>query len=297
MGEALLTTASSPRAPAFSSQPQPALRLGSLEVRIASGPADIRAAQALRYQVFFEEMGAQGGSSAEPALDVDAYDHLCDHLLAIHHEPDGSTRVVGTYRLLRQIVAESAHGFYSSGEYDLTNLLLHCPAGQAGAGQLLELGRSCVARGHRNSATIGLLWRGIASYLEQHDIRFMFGCASFHGTDPSVHAAALSYLSHHHLAPEPLRVRAQPDQFVAMGSLPPGAYDQARTARLLPPLLKAYLRVGAMVGEGAFIDRQFNTVDVFVLMPIDGIASRYAARFRPAEIRPRPLCERLPAPA
>lgn len=289
MGEALLTAIRPAPAAAFPARPQPSLRLGSIEVRIASGAADIRAAQALRYQVFFEEMGAQGGPSAEAALDVDAYDHLCDHLLAIHHEPDGSSRVVGTYRLLRQVVAENAHGFYSSGEYDLSNLLRLCPTGQAGAGQLLELGRSCVARDHRNSATIGLLWRGIASYLALHDVRFMFGCASFHGTDPSVHAAALSYLAHHHLAPEPLRVRALPGQFVPMESLPHGAYEPVRTARRLPPLLKGYLRVGAMVGEGAFIDRQFNTVDVFVLMPIDRIASRYAARFQPAELRPGPL--------
>jgi putative hemolysin len=286
MGEALPSAAGSG---AFPAPPQPSLRLGSIEVRIASGAADIRAAQALRYQVFFEEMGAAIVPSSESALDVDDYDQICDHLLAIHHDLDGSSRVVGTYRLLRQGVAEANRGFYSSGEYDLGNLLRHCPAAEAGAGQLLELGRSCVAREHRNSATIGLLWRGIATYLEQHDVRFMFGCASLHGTDPSVHAAALSYLAHHHLAPEPLRVRALPEQLVAMDILPPGAYDAARTARLLPPLLKGYLRVGAMVGEGAFIDRQFNTVDVFVLMPIDRIASRYAARFQPAEIRPRPL--------
>ncbi|HZG08143.1 MAG TPA: GNAT family N-acyltransferase [Allosphingosinicella sp.] len=289
MGEALLEVVGPAPAAAFPIQPQPPLRLGSMEVRIAAGASDIRAAQALRYQVFFEEMGAQGGPAAEVALDVDAYDHLCDHLLAIHHDSDGSCRVVGTYRLLRQAVAESAHGFYSSGEYDLANLLRHCPAGQPGTGQLLELGRSCVAREHRNSATIGLLWRGIASYLEQHGIRFMFGCASFHGTDPSLHAAALSYLCHHHLAPEELRVRALAGHYVPMESLPLGGYDPVRTARMLPPLLKGYLRVGAMVGEGAFIDRQFNTVDVFVLMPIDRIASRYAARFQPPQIRPRPI--------
>jgi putative hemolysin len=260
--------------------PASLLQLGSIEVRLAASEADVRAAQALRYQVFFEELGARANERHHAALDFDDYDALCDHLLAIHHEPGGSSSVVGTYRLLRQTVAEANRGFYSSGEYDLDSLLRHCPAASSGAGQLLELGRSCVAREHRNAATIGLLWRGIASYLEQHKIRFMFGCASFPGTDPGAHAVSLSYLAHHHLASEPLLVRAWPDQHVQMEWLPRGAYDPGVVARLLPPLLKGYLRVGAMVGDGAFVDHQFNTVDVFVLMPTDKIARRYAARFQ-----------------
>jgi putative hemolysin len=264
-----------------SSLPQP----GRIEVRLAASEADVRAAQALRYQIFFEELGARGNGLNHAALDADRYDALCDHLLAIHHVPDGSSKVIGTYRLLRQTVAEANRGFYSAGEYDLERLLRHCPAALSGAGQLLELGRSCVARAHRNAATIGLLWRGIASYLEQHRILFMFGCASFPGTDPGAHAAALSYLSHHHLAGEPLLVRAWPDQHVPMEWLPRDGYDPAATARLLPPLLKGYLRVGAMVGDGAFVDHQFNTVDVFVLMPTDRIARRYAARFQPSDLR------------
>ena len=265
--------------------PASLLQLGNVEVRLASSQADVRAAQALRYQVFFSELGARDGRFDPAALDVDDYDSLCDHLLAIHHGPDGSSDVIGTYRLLRQTVADANRGFYSAGEYDLQNLLRHCPAALSGAGQLLELGRSCVAREHRNAATIGLLWRGIASYLEQHKILFMFGCASFPGTDPGVHAAALSYLAHHHLAPEPLRVRALPGQHVPMEWLPRDVYDAAATARLLPPLLKGYLRVGAMIGDGAFVDHQFNTIDVFVLMPIEKIARRYATRFQPAELR------------
>lgn len=265
--------------------PPSLLQAGSIEVRLASGEADVRAAQALRYRIFFEELGARGDPLDHAALDVDDYDALCDHLLAIHHAADGSVEVVGTYRLLRQSVAQANRGFYSAGEYDLQKLLRHCPAATMGEGQLLELGRSCVAREHRNAATIGLLWRGIASYLEQHKILFMFGCASFPGTDPGEHAASLSYLAHHHLAPEPLLVQAWPDQHVPMEWMPRGGYDALSTGRLLPPLLKGYLRVGAMVGDGAFVDHQFNTVDVFVLMPTDRIARRYAARFQQASLR------------
>lgn len=265
--------------------PPSLLQPGTLEIRLAATNADVRAAQALRYEVFFEELGARPARLDHASLDVDDYDDLCDHLLAIHHGPDGCQQVVGTYRLLRQSVADANRGFYSASEYDLERLVRHCSAALGGAGQLLELGRSCVAREHRNAATIGLLWRGIASYLEQHEIRFMFGCASFPGVDAAVHAACLSYLAHHHLAPEPLRVRAWPGQHVPLEWLPRDSYDALAVGRLLPPLLKGYLRVGAMVGDGAFVDRAFNTVDVFVLMPTDKIARRYATRFQGGELR------------
>lgn len=268
----LLTPRFQTPAPAAASQSR-------LEVRIARGEEEVRAAQALRYRVFYEEMGALPAAAMPPGWDVDPYDRLCDHLLAIDHE-DGAAQVIGTYRLLRQDVAAQGGGFYSAGEYDLGNLLTRCPLHDGG--QLLELGRSCVAREHRNAATIALLWRGIASYLEEHGIRYMFGCASLPGADPQVHEAALSYLAQYHLAPEPLRVRALARHYVPMERIAQGEYDRVATSRLLPPLLKGYLRVGAMVGDGAFIDRQFNTVDVFVLMPVDKIASRYAARFQAA---------------
>jgi putative hemolysin len=107
----------------------------------------------------------------------------------------------------------------------------------------------------------------------------MFGCASLQGTDPDALDAELSYLHHHHLAPPELRARTLPAHFVATERLPIGAYDTRAAARALPPLLKGYLRVGAMIGDGAFIDPQFNTVDVFVVMPVEGIAARYAERF------------------
>jgi putative hemolysin len=207
--------------------------------------------------------------------DIDGYDAICDHLLVVDHGLDGRPHVVGTYRLLRQRVAEAHRGFYSAGEYDLSRLIAH----SANTGQLLELGRSCVAPAWRNNATISLLWRGIASYLQTHNIGHMFGCASLHGADPLLHSAELSYLYHHHLAPLELRASALPEHHVPMNQLPAASIDTRAAARALPPLIKGYLRVGAMVGDGGFVDHQFNTVDVFVIMPVDRITSRYAARF------------------
>ena len=251
-------------------------RVGALETRLADGAAEIQAAQALRYAIFFEEMGARPSDTARDArLDIDAYDPFCDHLLVIDHDAPASEAVVGTYRLLRQSVAAKHAGFYSAGEFDLGPLL----AGAGTGTQLLELGRSCVARDYRNAPTINLLWRGIATYLQAHRIGHMFGCGSLHGTDLAEHAAALAYLHHHHLAPPDLRARAWDAERVETDPRAPGTYDARAAARALPPLIKGYLRVGAMIGDGGSIDRAFNTVDVFVIMPVDRITERYASRF------------------
>ena len=260
-------------------------RAGPLEVRLATAPEEIAAAQALRYEIFYTEMGARPTPEmVRLRRDVDAYDQLCDHLLVIEHGLGDAARVVGTYRLLREVVARQHSGFYSSGEYDLAPLL--APAGRALLGpgrQLLELGRSCVAPDFRTSATITLLWRGIASYLHTHEIGMMFGCASLPGTNPDVHAAALSYLAQHHAIAAPLYVRALPQYYIEMNRLAAGSYDPKEALRSLPPLIKGYLRAGCQIGDGAFIDHQFNTVDVFVLMPVDRITARYLDRYQPGE--------------
>ena len=246
-------------------------RIGSLEVRLASA-ADIDAALRLRYRVFCEERGAQSAGAA--GLEEDAYDRDCDHLVVIDHN-HANAPVVGTYRLLREEVAARIGGFYSAGEYDLAPLLA-CGRGAGGAAQLLELGRSCVDPAYRTNATISLLWRAIASYLEQHRVGFMFGCASFAGTDPRAVRDELAYLHRFHLAPSGLRVQALPQHHVEMAS---DAAVTNATGRRLPPLIKAYLRVGAKVGDGAFIDHGFNTVDVFMVMPVEQIVGRYGRRF------------------
>lgn len=247
----------------------------SLTVRLAKSAADIPAAQKLRWDVFYGDMGALADERREtPGFDCDPYDAVCDHLLVEDHA-GGGPRVVGTYRLLRHSVADRHGGFYTAGEFDLSPFLSYL----AEDGELLELGRSCVAPDYRDAGTIQLLWRGIATYLSDHGIARMFGCASFPGTDPAEHAAPLSYLFHHHLAPAGMRVRALDSRHIDMAMLPLGGYDPRQAMRLLPPLIKGYLRVGAMVGDGAVIDRQFNTVDVFMVMPVEAISHRYMSRF------------------
>lgn len=250
-----------------------------LTVRLARDADDLLAVQKLRWTVFFAERGAAAVTQASEAaalLDRDSYDELCDHLLVIDEAAPAEARVVGTYRLLRESVARANSGFYSAGEYDLS-VLLGGP--DRPAGELLELGRSCVLPAYRTSATIALLWRGISEYIAANRIALMFGCASFHGTDPQAHAPALSWLHHTQLAPPEIRPRVLPGLGTAMNLLPQGSYDERAAMLALPPLIKGYLRTGAQFGEGAFIDHGFNTVDVCVVMPVDRITGRYAARF------------------
>jgi len=267
-------------------------RMGSLEVRLAATRGDVRRAQRLRYRVFYEEMSAVPDAlSTMSRRDEDAYDAVCDHLLVVDHaELEHSRRrwrkrpcVVGTYRLLRQERAELNGGFYTQGEFDLAPLI----AAKSATHSFMELGRSCVLKPYRNKRTVELLWQGIWNYVRHHGVDVMLGCASFEGTDPSRHAEALSFLHHHALAPQEWRVRACAGRGVDMNMMPASRIDARAALRGLPPLIKGYLRLGAHVGEGAVIDRQFGTTDVLVILPVEAIDSRYFDHFgAPDEVVP-----------
>ncbi len=258
-------------------------RSGPLEVRCARGDGEIAESQRLRYRIFYEEMAAQPTPQMQrERRDMDAYDALCDHLLVIDHSRPTGQQVVGSYRLLRQSVAEKHGGFYSAQEYELNPLMDDArQARLRKTGQLLELGRSCVDRDYRSNATISLLWKGIAGYLHEHNIAYMFGCASMMGTDPEDDRlkVPLAYLYHEHLCPDDMMVRAVPDRFVEMNRLAPGEYDMREARRLLPPLIKGYLRLGCFIGDGAVVDYQFGTTDVFILLPVERVTKRYSLRF------------------
>ena len=262
-------------------------RLGSLEVRLASGTKEIKRAQKLRFKVFFEEMSAvPTGLGALKRRDIDPYDAVCDHLLvldqAVKPKPFRAPKpkVVGTYRLLRQSVAEAHAGFYTAGEFDIAPLL----AAHRGK-RFVELGRSCVLRPYRTRRTVELLWAGIWSYVQSHGVDAMIGCASLEGTDPDRLAAPLSFLHHNASSPAEWRVRALPERHVPMNRIARDALDAKAALISLPPLVKAYLRVGATFGDGAVLDHQFGTTDVFVVMPIEAISQRYIDYFGPAANR------------
>jgi putative hemolysin len=250
-------------------RPAPIVSNG-VEVRLAESAAEIDAAQALRYRVFYDEMKAKPSPEmAARRRDFDDFDRYCDHLLVIDHKRGlGADGVVGTYRLIRREVAQKLGRFYSAAEYDI-DVLTRMP------GEILELGRSCVDRAFRTRPAMQLLWRGIAAYVFHYDISVMFGCASLPGTDVKALARPLSYLHHHHLAPPELRPRAVPSRFVGMDLMPPSEINTRAALNELPPLIKGYLRLGGFVGEGAVIDEQFNTTDVCVVVKTELVTDKY----------------------
>lgn len=257
------------------------VRQGSLEVRLARSFKEIKAAQKLRYKIFYEEMRAKPDWRMRMTKrDIDAYDAVCDHLLVLDHDRPKGKRIVGTYRLLRQEVAEKNNGFYSAGEYDISPLMSNSFRKQMGEGrQLLELGRSCVHKDYRANSTINMLWKGIAEYLKEHKIAYMFGCASFEGVDPADFREAFAYLYHNHLVPGDFHVRALDGQYVEMNTASRGEIDVKKARRALPPLVKGYLRIGCFIGDGAVVDKQFGTTDVFILLPVERIAKRYSKHY------------------
>ena len=259
-------------------------RMGSLEVRLAITKKDIRRAQKLRYRVFFEEGGAIADARSNLSRrDICPFDRICDHMLVIDHEARSKfgrkkPKVVGTYRLLRQDVADKKGGFYSAQEFDLAPLLArHTDT------RFLELGRSCVLPEYRSKRTIELLWRGIAGYMQHYRIGAMIGCASFEGTNPLALALPLSFLHHHAMGEGDWSASALPDRFVSMDMISKEAIDLRRALDALPTLIRGYLRVGAKFGTGAVVDRQFGTTDVLVIVPVAAIDEKYLDHFSPTQ--------------
>jgi putative hemolysin len=253
---------------------------GALEVRLAETDHEVSLAQHLRYQVFYEEKSAVPTDAMRAARrDFDKFDDVCDHLLVVDrdaHGEDGQPLVVGTYRLTREKDAARVGGFYTAGEFDLGRMISGMPKGT----KYLELGRSCILKAYRSRpGTMQLLWKGLMAYVARFDIDVMFGCASFPGTDPEALALPLSYLHHFHPMPADFMVTAREDLYVPMNRIDAAAIDAREGIRSLPAMLKGYVRAGCCIGDGAVVDQQFDTTDVFIFFPLSGIDARYKSRF------------------
>jgi L-ornithine Nalpha-acyltransferase len=240
-------------------------------LRLAATDEDLIAAQRLRYEVFIAELGGDGPLVDHAArLERDAFDPFFDHLVLVdlRRDPAGLDHVIGAYRVLPGDRRTAAGQFYSETEYDLTPLL-------ASGRRLLELGRSCVHADHRGGTAMFHLWNGLADYVLERDIEVLFGAASFHGTDVAALAQPLSWLYHHHLAPPDMRVSARPPDRQRMDLIPADRLDRKSAMAATPALIKAYLRLGGFVGDGAFIDHAFNTTDVCLVMDTGQMSARH----------------------
>jgi len=241
------------------------------QVRLAVSETDLLAAERLRYRVFVEELGGDGPLVDHAGrFERDEFDPVMDHLILVDTTRDAAAldHVVGAYRLLRSDRAAAFGRFYCDGEYDLGPL-------RASGRRLLELGRSCVDSDYRGGTAMFLLWNALADYVLDHGVEVLFGVASFHGTDVEALKLPLSWLHHHHLAPEPIRVRALPAHYQRMDLIPAEALDRRAAMVAMPALIKAYLRLGGFVGDGAFIDQAFNTTDVCLLMDTAAMSERH----------------------
>lgn len=248
-------------------------RIGSLETRLARNEREIDAAQQVRFRVFVEEMGARLPADAmRRGRDIDAFDAVCDHLLVLDNaiEGDPEDQIVGTYRLLRQETALANKGFYSASEFEIESLIARHPDKR-----FMELGRSCVLPDYRTKRTLELLWQGNWAYAVRHRMDAMIGCASFPGIQPEAHALALSFLHHSCGSKAEWRTEALPELYREMDMMPLEAINPRRALNAMPPLIKGYMRLGAMFGAGAVVDHAFNTTDVLVILPVSSIAGRY----------------------
>lgn len=239
------------------------------DVVFASSDEERRAAQALRYEVFVRELGGDGALvDHDKALEQDRFDVFSRHLLLLDLERGKTVceQVVGVYRLLDLSGAQRAGGFYSAAEFDLT------PITSSGL-RLLELGRSCLHAEYRGGMAMYHLWSALAAYVFREKIDVLFGVASFQGTDVRTFSAPLTLLHERHLAPAQLCPSAREPR-VCLDQMPYHALDHKAAMTQMPSLIKAYLRLGGGVGEGAYVDKAFNTTDVCLVLDVSQISEK-----------------------
>ncbi len=236
-------------------------KTAKLHVRVASNNADILAAQRLRYQVFTEEFGASL-HGPQHGIDSDHFDPHCDHLLV---EDLNSGHILATTRLLSEDQMPKAGSFYSECEFDLSNI-------HRLPGKKLEIGRTCVHAAFRNGATLALLWSGIAKYVIDHDFEHLIGCGSISLTEGTQEAWSITeQLKNRFLLEERKRVSPR----LAL----PKPDQPADKPAAIPPLIKAYMRLGAKIGGDPCWDPDFRCADLFILLPISALEARYAKHF------------------
>ena len=254
-----------------------AIKVRDYEVRLTKTKEERRQVRALRYAVFCEEEGA--GTTEEQRVlreEYDSYDRFAEYMAVFHNG-----KVVGTYRIIDRNAAEKMGGFYTESEFNISKI-------KKVAGNIAEMSRACVDPAYRENALVmRMLWAGLAEYVLRRKIVVLFGVASFVGTKPAKSAQAISYLYYHHLTPARLRAVVAAEKMAEgvdprmtrMNILPEVFVDAEEARRQMTPLIKGYLSLGASFGKGVFIDKPFNTYDVFVTLQTKDINAAYQKHF------------------
>ncbi len=241
-------------------------------VKLAENHEDVEKVQRLRYEVFNLEQGRGLKSAEKFGIDFDEFDEYCLHLLALDKT---SGKIVGTYRAHLGCVANAAKGFYSSREYEIHGLY-------GIADKCIELGRTCVSPEFRSGAVIALLWAGITEILVRAKLRYMLGCVSLRETDPAIGWALHEYISKKYPGCRDFTVSPRPG---FMLERPPQAdidrilSDEAGLRRRIPPIFKGYLRLGGHICGEPALDKEFGTIDFFMLVDISKVPARYKQHF------------------
>lgn len=231
-------------------------------VRLARTKAEVEAAQALRFEVFNLELDEGLLESFATGRDADPFDEVCDHLL-VENLVEGT--IVGTYRLHTGEMAGKNLGYYSEQEFDFAPY-------EKIRGELVELGRACVEKSHRNLAVLGLLWKGIADYAAVREARYLCGCSSLTSQDPAVGASAFADLCRNHLVAPAFRTRPQPGHECALLHL-------AESSPKIPKLLRAYLSIGARICGPPALDRAFKTIDFLTMLDLKTVPAQVRGKF------------------
>lgn len=241
----------------------------NFQIRLAETQKDVESAQRLRFEVFNLEMKKGLEASYAEGLDRDAYDPLCDHILIIDKAKE---MAIGTYRLLLKSRLGKGDFFYSENEFDLTNI-------RKLKGEIMEMGRSCVHKDYRSSAIVLLLWGGIVEYMKNHDVKYIIGCPSLYTTDPAEIGRIYSLMRKDHFSPEAFRVTPRPDkELKGLKEVPVAEHERRGILLKLPALVRSYLKTGAYVCGAPAVDREFGTVDLFMLLDVAHLSQQYLER-------------------
>jgi len=253
------------------------IKVREFEVRMTRTKEERKQVRQLRYAVFVEEEGASATEEQKNLREeYDSYDRFAEYLAVFHNG-----KVVGTYRIINRDAAEKMGGFYTESEFNISKIK------NSGA-NIAEMSRACVAPEYRENALVmRLLWVGLGEYIVRHKIGIVFGVASWTGANPAMSAQAISYLYYNHLSPLRLRATVEPTKLAAgvnpkltrMNILPEVFVDKTEAMRQMTPLVKGYLRINATFGRGVFIDKPFNSYDVFVMLRTKDMDSVYKKHF------------------
>jgi len=248
------------------------MKIGDFETRLTKTEEERRQVRQLRYKCFCEEGASATAEQTAIAEEFDRFDEHAQYMVVLHEG-----KIVGTYRLIDREIAQKCGGFYTETEFNIDKI-------KQNPGNIAETSRSCVHPDYRARGTvIRLLWLGLGEYVRQNKVSLVFGVPDWFGNNPRNTPHAISYIYHNHLAPPELRATVIPDPIDPtlnkMDILPADQVDKEKAMAEMTPLLKGYIRAGAVFGDGVFIDRPFNTYDVFAVMVIDNVADSYKQHF------------------